>query len=246
MKLTSPASGAVMDFDPFSTRTNADPSHNLGELVFLADERNFRYAKVGASNISKGKLQLAPAPKANHANMALAAAAANTFDVTATPGATAVVADEYDEGFLAINDVDGEGQTYKVGSHPASNASTAFAIRLLDPISVALTANSEGSLVHNAHNSVVEAAVTTRRGAGVPLISLLAGDYGWLQTKGVAAVLCDTATTLGAPQGSSASVAGAVSDIDDTLGASSDITIGQADIMAGVDTEYRPITLTID
>lgn len=245
MKLTSPAT--LLDFSPFETRTQADSSHNIGEFVRLSDERTFRYTRVGASNISKGKLQLAPAPKTNHHNMAVGAAVATGGkQVSLTPGATAVVVDEYDEGYLVVNDVDGEGQTYKVNSNPAAAQSTAFTVTLFDPISVALTTNSEASLVHNRWNGVVEAASTTRRPAGVPLISLLAGDYGWLQTHGVSGVLCDTATTLGAPQGSSASVAGAISDMDDILGASSDVLVGWADIMAGVDTEYRPITLLID
>ncbi len=59
MRLTSPAT--LMDFDPTTTRTQADSSHNMGELVWLSDDRAFRYAKAGASNISHAKLQKAPA-----------------------------------------------------------------------------------------------------------------------------------------------------------------------------------------
>jgi hypothetical protein len=236
----------VIAFDPFDTRTEADPLHAIGEAIRLADQRIFRHLKAGGSNISKGKLQLAPAPKANHHNMATAAAALGAVQVTVTPGATAVVADEYSEGYLGVNDATGEGTHYKVSGHAAADASTAFVVKLFDPIKgTALTSSSETSLVHNAFQGVVEGTAVTRRGAGVPLISISAGDFGWGQTKGVAFTLCDTATTLGAPQIVGA-VAGSIKDQTDILGASSERTIAWADIMAGVDTEYRPVSLAID
>jgi hypothetical protein len=64
----------------------------------------YRYGKVGGSNISAGKLQLAPTQKTNHHN--LAALAAVTADgrqnkVTLTLGNTAAVANEYAEGLLS-------------------------------------------------------------------------------------------------------------------------------------------------
>lgn len=235
----------VLDFDPYGVRTEAEGTHRLGERVQVGDGREFQFIKVGASDISRGKLQLSPAQKTNHHNLAVAAASIGAKTVTVTPGATAVVAGEYNEGFLAVNDVDGEGSVYRIGSHPAADASTAFVVTLAEPITnVALTANSEVSLVHNAANGVVEGTVATRRAAGVPLRNISAGDFGWAQTKGVAAVLCDTATTLGAPQIAGA-VAGSIKDQTDILGASSEVTVAWATIMAGVDTEYRPVVLTV-
>lgn len=245
--LTSPVSGAVVDFDPFTVRTEADPSHQLGSQIELVDTRKFRYGKVGASNVSKGKLQLAPAPKANHHNVAVAVAAASgATQVTVTLGATAAVAGEYDEGFLAINDVDGEGQVYKIGNNPAANASATLAVKLLDGIATALTTSSEATLVHNAHNGVVEAASQTRRGAGVPLVSVSAGDFGWFQVSGPAAVLADGALALGAICAASGAVAGAVVANADVTAPIAETFVGVANILAGVDTEYRPISLTIN
>lgn len=237
----------VLDFQPYDSRTEAGSTMAMGEGVRLADFRVFRYAKAGASNISKGKLQLAPAQKANHHNNAVQTAAAiGATSVAVTLGATALVADEYNEGYLAVNDATGEGQTYKIKRSPATDASGVCTYELFDPISVALTTSSEVSAVHNTFNAVVEAAVATRRAAGVPLISMAAGDFGFLQTKGVAAVLADQTTTLGGPLSASASVAGAVADIADEITTSAVRRVGYCDIMAGVDTEYRPITLAID
>jgi hypothetical protein len=236
---------SIITIDPFTQEESA--AEDLGLGVYLADRRAFRYAKVGASDVSKGKLQTAPAPKTNHHNVAVAAAAAiGAKQVTVTLGATSAVANEYSEGYLCINDNTGEGQTYKIAGHPAANSSASLVVTLADPLTVALTTTSEACLVHNGFNGVIEGTSVTIRPAGVPLISLTAAYFGWVQSKGVASVLCETATTLGAKQKSSDSVAGAVEDLADILGASGEVEVGTASIMAGVDTEYRPIVLTID
>ena len=248
MKLSSPLAGAVIDFDPFQVRSNSDGTHDLGGLIQLNDMRSFRYGKAGAANISKGKVQLAPAPVANHANCTVAAAALNATQVTVTPGATAGVAGDYDEGFAAINAGPGLGQVYKISHNPTITASTAFVLALTDPLQTALTASSKLSLVHNPYAGVVEAAAATRRVAGVPLVSLTAAYYGWFQTFGVAAALADGAIAVGNDLIASTAVAGAVkvSDTTSAATAAAQSKIGRANIMATVDTEYRPITLMLD
>lgn len=236
----------VLDFNPFEVRTPADASAQLGQEFQVADGRAFRYAKVGASNVSKGKLQVGPAPKTNHHNRAVASAVAiDGTSVTLGLGATAAVADEYAEGYLAVNDVDGEGQVYKIGAHPAASSSANLALTLKDPVKTALTTSSEASLVHNTYNGIVEAASATRNPAGVPLVSVSAGDYCWVQIRGIAALLAGAAIDLGATVVSDGSVAGAVAAASDTAATEVDqIKVGRA-VVAGVDTEYRPVYLTI-
>lgn len=237
----------MIDFNPYEIRTEADATHNLGELLTLADGRKFRFGKAGASNVSRGKLQQAAAPIGNHANMTTAAAAIGATQITVTPGATGGAVGIYNEGYLAVNDVDGEGSVYKVRSNPTITSSVAFVVELFDPIAnVALTANSQTTLIHNAYNGFIEVATSLHRPAGVPLVSITAGDYGWLQTRGVAAVLAGTTRTLGADQISSGATAGAVVDRTDALGASAEVVVGVASIVAGVDTEYNPMFLTCD
>lgn len=240
-----PSAATVVDFDP--NKTSATQQHQLGTR-FVDGEDVFRYAKAGASNISRGKLQLAPTPKTNHHNIAWASGGAlGAFTVTFTLGNTAAVANEYAEGWLVINDATGEGTKYRIKSHPAASGLATLEVTLYNPIrNTALVSGSEASLVHNTYNAVVEGTSSTKRAAGVPLVSVTAGEYCWLQTRGVCPVLCDTTTTLGAKQKASGSVAGAVTDMTDILGASAEVEIGTADVMAGVDTEYRPISLTIE
>jgi hypothetical protein len=237
---------SILDFDPFSTRTEADATHELGIPVRLADGRTFRHGVAGAA-VSKGKLSQAAPPIPNHANISVAAAALGATAITATPGATAGNANIYAEGYMAVNDVDGEGATYKIKDHLAITASTAFVVNLFDPITgTALTANSQVTLVHNAYNLCIEGTVATTRPSGVPLISIASGDYGWYQTRGVAAVLAGTTRTLGAWQVASGATAGAVVDMTDVTAPVAERQAGIADIIAGVDTEYNPMTLTID
>lgn len=247
MKMTSPTEGSLMDFDPYNSRSAADPSHNLAGLVELNDYRAFRYGKAGAANTSQGKLEIAPAPIANHANMAVLAAANGAFIVNCTPGATGGAVSIYDEGIASINAGPGAGQDYTVSHNPTITSATAFNLTLSDPINVALTTSSKLTLVHNAWNGFVESATQTRRACGVGLINLTAAFEGWLQTKGIASVLADGAIAVGSLIAPSSSVAGAVV-IDSSTYATALATtqIGQASIIAGVDTEYRPMVLTID
>ncbi len=239
MKLASNAT--ILSFDPFTVDTG-DSTHNLGEQVMTNDGRQWRYG-AAASTLTKGNLNQAPAPIDNHKNMATAAAALGATQVTVTPGATGGAANIYAEGYLVVNDVTGEGMTYQVKGHPTITSSVAFTVDLFDPIRVALTSTSETSLVHNAYNAFVEATVTTTRGSGVSMVSGAAGDYVWLQNRGVASVLNGTAVTLGAPLVAESS--GKVNDQADILGASSENTVAWASIMAGVATEFRPVYLMI-
>lgn len=240
MKLESNAT--ILSFDPYQIDTG-DSSHNLGEQVRAADGRAFRYGS-SASTVAVGKLNQAPAPISNHANMATAAAALGATQVTVTPAATGGAANIYAEGYLVVNDAVGEGRMYKVKGHPTITSSVAFVVDLFDPIrGLALTSASETTLVHNAYNAHVEATVATTRGSGVQLVTGAAGDYAWLQHNGVASVLIGTAATLGSPL--SAESSGKVNDVADLYGASATNIVAWASIQAGVATEYNPVYLQI-
>lgn len=244
---TVQAEGQVIDFSPYSIRTQSDSSSHLGQLVNLADGRSFRYAKAGGT-ITRGNLALAPAPKANHANIAVQAAAAlGANQVTVTLGATAAVVGEYNEGLMVVNDVDGEGSDYSISSHPAASGSANLIVSLYDPIvNVALTTSSQVTLVHNTHNGSVTGTAATRRAAGVAKVTLASGQFGWLQTKGVCSTLIGSAATLGARLMADGSTAGAVTDQTDVTAPQAEVQVGTASIVAGVSTEFNPIVLCID
>lgn len=230
-------------------KTSSTQQHQLGYRYENDRGEIYRYAKVGASTISRGKLQQAPTPKTNHHNMAVASAVAlGDKTITVTLGATAAVADEYAEGFIVFNDASTGAHQYRIKTHPAANASASLTVTLYAPVSVAaLTTSTKANLVHNAWNGVIEAAVATTRAAGVPGIGATAGLFLWLKTRGISAILADGTIALGATVAVSGSVAGGVVEVSATYAtAEVTTTVGQATVMAGVTTEYRPIELRID
>lgn len=238
--------GFVLDFNPYKTSTVA--AHQPGTKYELPNGDVFRYAKVGASNISKGKLQVCPAPKTNHHNVAWASGGAlGATTVTVTLGATAATAQEYAGGFLVVNDATGEGTRYEISSHPAADSAATLELTLARPvIGTALVSGSEFELNHNPWNGVVEAAVEERQPAGVPLVSVTAANFCWLLTRGVTGVLRGAASDLGALLTSHASTAGAVAPASDTYSTTVDMfTIGHSKV-AGTDTEYNAVELKID
>lgn len=208
----------------------------------------YRYVKVGASNITAGKLQLAPTQKTNHHNRpAYAAVTADGRNnaVTLTLGATAAVANEYYGGFLVANDNVPEGTQYRITGHPAADSAGNLEVKVDRPFIESITTSSEFTLVHNRWNAVVEGTTVTIRAAGVPLVDMTAAYYGWVKTKGVASVLIGANATLGADL-IVGGTAGAVTDRTDALGASAEPVVAVADIVLGVTGEFNPVTLCID
>lgn len=233
-------SAALVANDPYTTTTTKE--HELGRFGQTADGRGYRYARAGAVALDPGKLAVAATVVANHVNLACAAAAVGANTVTVTLGATAVSENDYADGWLCINDVDGEGIAYRITGHPAANASATLVVTLAQPIQVALTANSEASLHRNRFDDVV-ISVTDQADTpvGIPNVSVAIDRYFWLQTKGECAALADETLAAGVALTTGTGVAGAVEALD----AAGEPEIGTA-IQAGVDTEYRLISLSLD
>lgn len=250
--LTPALSGAaIMDFDPYNTRTEADSSMQYGALMLTNHGRDaYRHGKVGAANISKAKLQLAPASVANHQNQTIDSAsnvAIGDTRITLNNGGTASAVGEYDQGDFFVVDGTGEGQSIAVEHSYVAGTSADIVIDLDKGLDVALVGGTtEYALVHNPYNGVVEAAVKTRTAAGIPLRDLLIGDYGWVKTKGYVSALGGSAVTLGARLTSDGSTAGAVTDNTDVTTVQTEVEIGQASIIAGATGEFFPIVLSID
>lgn len=223
--------------------TSENPRAKLGEKVRTADGRIYRYAKAGATALDPGKLTVAATPVANHQNIAVAAAAAvGDTSVTVTLGATAATAGQYAEGYMVVNDADGEGIAYKVSTNAAADGSESCVVTLEDPIKVALTTSSEVSLVYNVYDNVVISAVDQADVVvGVPNVSVAANYYFWAQTGGPCAILADEVIAQGAAATIGSSTAGSV----ETLDAVAEPIVGHA-IVAAVDTEYRAVNLCLD
>lgn len=217
----------------------------LGTIGVTMDGRKYRYAKAGGVTVAPGKMTEQAAIVANHANMTCAVAAVGSRNVTVTLGATAATKDQYKEGYLLINDVDGEGILYQIEGHPAADSSGTLVVTLKEPIVVALTANSQATLVVNKYSQVIvvpSAATAGGAPTGVPNVSITNAYYGWLQTGGTCAMLSGTTPqTLGDLVSQEASgVAGSASPAVATC------PIYGVAMQLGVATEYQLVDLQLD
>jgi len=215
--------------------------HNVGTRGQMSDGRVFYYARNGAVDLDPGKLVHTPVIAATEANLAVTATAVGQKVVNVTPGAITFTANQLAEGYLCVNDVDGEGYTYKIREHPAVASSQAFDMTLYDDIKVALTANSQVTMLRNLWADVVESTTTqTFFKAGVPITTITASEYGWVQTWGVCGAWDDELTAIGSMVTGGTGTAGQIEAAD--LIAEQLIGI---QLYTGVATEYYPKFLTI-
>jgi len=224
----------------------------LGAYMVFPDGRVFRYAQAGAVNLAIGRLMQQAVVTSGHTkDLAVpAAVAVGATAVTITNKTTAITANMYEEGYLFVNDVDGEGQNCKIKSHPAESTGTGSCVITLideDALIVALTTSSQVGLRKNPFDDVVVNPTTiTGIPVGVTPVAMTALRYGWLQIAGPAAVLTNGTVVLGKQVSPSGTVAGAV----DVRPLNSGDTDGQEPpvgyvMSVAADTEFSLVYLTL-
>jgi hypothetical protein len=225
--------------------TNVNKLARLGSVGQTADGRKYRYAQNGAVALSAGKTVNAIAKVANHTTQTVqAAAAAGSYSVSVTVGATAMTTEQYTDGYLVVKDVAGFGSAYRIASHTTVSASGGVVtVSLQEPLVTALTTSSIVSFVASPWSAVVVApAAAAEVVVGVPQLAVPASAYFWTQVGGMASVLSDGVITKGGKAIQSVSVIGAAK-----AAAAADITqdLGWAP-EATVDTKYEPLYLQCD
>lgn len=231
--------------------TTTEQTHPTGTRGYLADGRVFYWAcNKTAAALTRGEVQVRVDPVAEHVDEVNDTLVVGSKAVVFTPAAAGGVADLYAEGYLVVNDGGGEGGYYKVRSHAAITASTAFTVNLYDEVAVVSSAATNLTLVHNAYMNPQQSNVDQLDVVvGVPPTTIAAGDttpqYGWLQTWGECPVLHDaTVAALGEMAVVSETTAGAVT-VDATATTLPQMPIVGRMITLGVSTEYNPIDLMI-
>lgn len=215
----------------------------LGTYAETADGRGYRYALAGAATLDPGKLVVAATVDANVTNKTVARTVAAGATQVVIDAGGAITANAYADGFLTINDATGEGITYAIANHTGTSGAAELTVNLKDPLKVGLTVDvSEASMTKNPWGGVV-ISVTDQADmpVGVPNVSVTNAYYGWVQTKGVCSVWADEAITAGLAVTTGTGTAGQVEALD----GAGEPQIGIA-LVAGVDTEYREVYLTID
>lgn len=198
--------------------TSTVQHHALGTRASLFG-RVFYYAmqSAAATTINRGQLLTRQVVVANHARVAQTLGAA-TQAVGATVinvdvGATAVVRNEYAEGYLTFVDLTGEGFMYKIRENAVNAGSLPGQVILYDPIIVATIATTLGTLLRSEYFNPI-ATGTLGYAVGVACTNVVADaavqTFFWVQTWGIASVLLGAANTLGASLIPSGATAGAV------------------------------------
>ena len=215
----------------------------LGTEFVTSDGRKFIYVKAGGTALVAGTLQQASVRVANHSNITVATAAAiGDIAITVTLGATAATANQYANGLMIVNDVDGQGFTYQIKSNPAADSAASLVVTLHDEDALleALTTSSQVTLVANPYNGVIQNPTTaTATPVGVPLVDIAASSFGFIQRHGLASCLNEGGTTIGLGLAPSGSVAGALA----TVAATTNQVAAAAE--AGVDTESNTVFLRL-
>jgi len=104
------------------------PRHDVGTRAQTSDGRVFYYSRTSDSNVlAAGQLVMSEVIIANHANIAVSSAAAvgATSVAVTLGGSESLVKDAYQGGYLVVNDVDGEGRTYRIAGNAATSSTTA-------------------------------------------------------------------------------------------------------------------------
>lgn len=217
----------------------------LGTLGVNRDGSAYRYGLAGAVNLAAGKLVQVPAVVAQHQNVAVATAVAiGDRQINVTLGSTAATVDQYADGTVVVYDASGTGQRAIITTNPAITLSTAGVFTLDDAFSAAITTSGKVNLSLNPYSGALVSATsqTTEFATGVPPVAITLANYGWFQTRGIAAVLGNGSITKGSGVVPGQTTAGSV-DIEGT----GTITqrVGTA-YETGTSTKYNTTYLTID
>lgn len=171
----------------------------VGSQLCLADGRKYRYALKSAAAAVAGDVQSSPASVANHDKMTPTAAAVGAVAVTVALGATAVTADQYRDGYLAIEVGTGFGYVYAIASHAAVASAGSMVVPLREPVQVAIPATAVSTSLISSIWRLVVVAPTTETGAiaGCAVKPIAASAFGWLQTRGIGSATCVASTVAG-------------------------------------------------
>lgn len=239
------------------------PAHAVGTRAWLPDGRVFYYAyNHTTAALTLGEIIVTATVTPNHHDQTVNAAAdftAGSVNVVLNPGATAIVLEEYVDGYAFVSDGTGQGLTYKIRSHAGNAGSTQSVAELYDPVVTTTAAASTVSLVRNPYMNPQQSNTTVSEiPVGIPQVTITAATtaatatarvvdpyYGWLQTWGPCAVLCDEAVTA---EGQAITIgtgtAGAAEADDTATTVSQEFIIGY-NLTPLVDTEYQMVDLRI-
>ena len=229
--------------------TGTSQIHPYGTRMVLPDGRVFYYGQTDGAQTAGAICQSAVGVANHDMDLAVNTAAAGAKSLSVTVGGTAVTANQYADGYVYVNDGTGEGHIYKIRQHDAISSSGSGTINLYDgdAIVVAFEAATIVGLAKNPYKDfIVFPTTATGHPVGVAATDFDDDDFGWLQTWGPAAVLCDVAFVIGNHVRVSDNTAGSGEPLDRDGSAEDEVSIGIASLIAPVTTDYGYVNLTIN
>lgn len=225
--------------------SSTEQKHPLGTKGVTSDGRTYRYAQAAGTALGPGLLAVAPDITADHEDLVVNTFAVGDKTITVTLASTAIVGNEYEEGFVNVTDAAGQGIMYRVKNVPTADASASVIIVLEEPIVVAAEAATTVTLYRNKFRDIVVSNGTQADlPVGVPNVTIAVDSYGWVQTGGPCSILVDSNdTTAGGPITIGDNGSGAV----ETLNAATEVLVGTQPVGANADTgEYGIYELQLD
>ena len=236
----------------------SEKKQKLGTRAQTPDGRVFYYARNGSAAITTAGMIVDAA--------AAFAIAAHDMDVPANANAAGVTAvsvevpttdltkNQYADGYLIFNDGPGEGEVYRIKSHPAHDASDDNTVIITidepDGLRTATTTSSLFGIFVNPYSAVkvIDGDGIMETGAlGVTTIPMTANYYGWIQTAGIGSVAVGAVVGIVGDglQISQASGESGRAELYDLSGEDDVQSIGTAIGIPSVDTDKQLCLLTI-
>ena len=182
-------------------QTSATQNYPIGTIRQLADGRKFRYAKAGASPITRGLMQQSGVAdtkflditQTGHAQIA----GATAITVLCTTGSGAAV-NAFAGGRLLVTTGTNLGDIYQISSSALQATDTLLDLVLAEPLRNAIAATDKIAVMPSRWMGtvVVPTTTATAAAAGVPLVDVAANNYYWAQTFGPAPLIVDTGDTI--------------------------------------------------
>lgn len=202
--------GLISGYDLYSS--SANPIAEIGQLIFGDNGKAFKYALAGETLVVGNVLQ-SSVVDTQFDDMAVAANVAIGQDkIVLTNGTTAVTANQFVGGTVEFSVTPHLGGEYTIVGHSTAANGGALTIYLDRPLRTAITSAASKATMRRSPWSGVIQLPTTQTGtpAGVAIYAIPSGEYGWVQTSGVAAVLSDNSTfAVGSALANSVAAAGA-------------------------------------
>lgn len=234
--------------DPYTSGTSQ--LFPLGSELHLG-EKSFRYAGISSAGaVTAGKLvQQQVSVGADHETMAPTAnVAAGATEISIETDGTNLSLNNYQDGYLYIEDGTGEGQQWKIKANPAHVHGTdaSVIIQIYDSVATALVASGDSkvTIIKNPFaDAVIAPTAETGCIIGATVVDMAASEFGWLQYRGPRAMLVSEAVVVLGHR-----VVRSDADAGGVMAANSDpllYPVGQ--VMAGTvaDTAYAMIWLNI-